>query len=44
MAPEYAGETPLDSDVMAKYVHLIRTLNRYDLAYLHMVEGVTGAA
>ena len=44
MAPEYAGGTPLDSDVMAKYGHLIRTLSRYDLADPQMVEGVTGAA
>lgn len=36
------GNTPLDSDVMATYGHLIRALNRFDLAYLHMVEGITG--
>jgi len=39
-----AGNTPLDSDVMATYGHLIRQLNRFNLAYLHMVEGVTGGA
>lgn len=37
-----AGNTPLDSDVMATYGHLIQKLNRFNLAYLHMVEGVTG--
>lgn len=36
------GNTPLDSDVMATYGHLIRSLNRFGLAYLHFVEGVTG--
>lgn len=36
------GNTPLDSDVMATYGHLIRQLNRFGLAYLHFVEGVTG--
>jgi N-ethylmaleimide reductase len=36
------GNTPLDSDVMATYGYLIRALNRFGLAYLHMVEGVTG--
>ncbi|MDI6028779.1 alkene reductase [Corticibacterium sp. UT-5YL-CI-8] len=39
-----AGNTPLDSDVMATYGHLIRQLNRFNLAYLHTVEGVTGGA
>ncbi|MQB08021.1 alkene reductase [Agrobacterium tumefaciens] len=39
-----AGNTPLDSDVMATYGHLIRQLNRFDIAYLHMVEGVTGGS
>ena len=39
-----AGSTPLDSEVMATYGHLIRQLNRFNLAYLHMVEGVTGGA
>ncbi|MEG3176684.1 alkene reductase [Sphingomonas sp. RB3P16] len=37
-----AGNTPPDSDVMATYGHLIRSLNRFDLAYLHFVEGATG--
>ncbi|GHC55302.1 alkene reductase [Neogemmobacter tilapiae] len=36
------GNTPLDSDVMATYGHLIRALNAFGLAYMHMVEGVTG--
>ncbi|WP_267347057.1 alkene reductase [Sphingomonas sp. GM_Shp_2] len=36
------GDTPLDSDVIATYGHLIRSLNRFGLAYLHFVEGVTG--
>jgi N-ethylmaleimide reductase len=36
------GNTPLDSDVMATYSHLIRSLNGFGLAYLHMVEGITG--
>lgn len=36
------GNTPLDSDVMATYGHLIREINRFGLAYLHFVEGVTG--
>lgn len=38
------GETPLDSDVMGTYGYLIEELNRYQLAYLHFVEGVTGGA
>jgi N-ethylmaleimide reductase len=37
-----AGNTPMDSDVMATYGHLIRSLNRFNLAYLHFVEGATG--
>jgi len=31
-----------DSDPMAVFAHVIKGLNRYDLAYLHMVEGPTG--
>ncbi len=38
------GETPLDSDVMGTYGHLIEELNRFRLAYLHFVEGATGGA
>lgn len=38
------GNTPLDSDVMATYGHLIRELNRFELAYLHVVEGATGGS
>lgn len=37
-----AGNTPMDSNVMATYGHLIRSLNRFGLAYLHFVEGATG--
>lgn len=36
-----AGNTPLDSDVMATYGYLIEQLNAFDLAYLHMIEGST---
>ena len=39
-----AGETPLDSDVMATYGHIIRALSGHKLAYLHMVEGATGGS
>lgn len=36
-----AGNTPLDSSVMTTYGYLIKQLNRFDLAYLHFVEGST---
>lgn len=36
------GNTPLDSNVMATYGYLIEQLNRFNLAYLHFVEGATG--
>lgn len=36
-----AGNTPMDSDVMATYGYLIERLNRFNLAYLHFVEGAT---
>lgn len=36
-----AGNTPLDSDVMATYGYLIERLNPFKLAYLHFVEGAT---
>ncbi|AEF99932.1 alkene reductase [Methylomonas methanica] len=36
-----AGNTPIDSDVMATYGYLIEQLNRFNLAYLHFVEGAT---
>jgi len=36
-----AGNTPLDSTVMETYGYLIRQLNRFNLAYLHVVEGST---
>lgn len=39
-----AGNTPPDSNVMATYGHLIRALNRFDLAYMHFVEGATGGS
>ena len=38
------GNTPLDSNVMATYGHLIRELNGFALAYLHVVEGATGGS
>ncbi|WP_323018318.1 alkene reductase [Castellaniella sp.] len=37
-----AGNTPPDSDVMATYGYLIKQLNRFQLAYMHFVEGATG--
>jgi N-ethylmaleimide reductase len=39
-----AGNTALDSNVMATYGYLIQQLNKYKLAYLHFVEGVTGSS
>jgi N-ethylmaleimide reductase len=39
-----AGNTPMDSDVMATYGHLVRQLNQYKLAYLHFVEGATAGS
>lgn len=36
-----AGNTPMDSTVMETYGYLIRQLNRFNLAYLHFVEGST---
>ena len=36
-----AGNTPLDSDVMATYGYLITQLNQFGLAYMHFVEGST---
>ncbi|WP_150047665.1 alkene reductase [Methylomonas rhizoryzae] len=36
-----AGNTPLDSNVMATYGYLVGQLNAYGLAYLHCVEGST---
>ena len=38
------GNTPLDSDPMATYGHLIQQLNPLKLAYLHFVEGATGGS
>ncbi|MCX2901328.1 alkene reductase [Pseudomonas mandelii] len=39
-----AGNTPPDSDVMATYGYLIEQLNRFNLAYLHFVEGATATS
>jgi N-ethylmaleimide reductase len=39
-----AGNTPPDSNVMATYGYLIRQLNKFNLAYLHFVEGATAAS
>jgi len=39
-----AGNTPPDSNVMATYGYLIQQLNRFDLAYLHFVEGATATS
>lgn len=39
-----AGNTPPDSNVMAMYGYLIRQLNKFNLAYLHFVEGATATS
>lgn len=39
-----AGNTPLDSQVMQTYGHLIVQLNRFELAYMHFVEGATATS
>jgi N-ethylmaleimide reductase len=39
-----AGNTPPDSNVMALHGYLIQQLNRFDLAYLHFVEGATATS
>jgi N-ethylmaleimide reductase len=39
-----AGNTPLDSQVMQIYGHLIDQLNRFQLAYMHFVEGATATS
>jgi N-ethylmaleimide reductase len=39
-----AGNTPPDSNVMGTYGHLIRELNRFNLAYMHFVEGATSGS
>ncbi|RYF58603.1 MAG: alkene reductase [Comamonadaceae bacterium] len=39
-----AGNTPLDSQVMQTYGHLIEQLNRFKLAYMHFVEGATATS
>lgn len=38
------GNTPPDSQVMETYGYLIKQLNKFNLAYLHFVEGKTGAS
>lgn len=43
MTPD-AGNTPPDSNVMAMYGYLIKQLNRFGLAYLHVVEGATATS
>ena len=35
------GGTPLDSDPMGTYGHLVERLNSFNLAYIHCVEGAT---
>lgn len=39
-----AGNTPPDSNVMAMYGYVIQQLNRFELAYLHFVEGATATS
>lgn len=39
-----AGNTPLDSQVMQTYGYLIEQLNRFQLAYMHFVEGATATS
>lgn len=39
-----AGNTPIDSNVMAMYGYLVRQLNKFNLAYLHFVEGATATS
>lgn len=39
-----AGNTPLDSKVMDLYGYLIPELNKFNLAYLHFVEGATATS
>ncbi|MBD8708735.1 alkene reductase [Pseudomonas sp. CFBP 13711] len=39
-----AGNTPPDSNVMALHGYLIQQLNRFNLAYLHFVEGATATS
>lgn len=39
-----AGNTPPDSNVMAMYGYLIQQLNKFNLAYLHFVEGATATS
>ncbi|MCD5997304.1 alkene reductase [Pseudomonas sp. CDFA 602] len=39
-----AGNTPPDSNVMGLHGYLIQQLNRFNLAYLHFVEGATATS
>lgn len=39
-----AGNTPPDSNVMVLYGYLVDALNRFDLAYMHFVEGATATS
>lgn len=39
-----AGNTPPDSNVMAMYGYLIQQLNKFNLAYMHFVEGATATS
>jgi N-ethylmaleimide reductase len=39
-----AGNTPPDSNVMGLYGYLIQQLNKFNLAYLHFVEGATATS
>ncbi len=39
-----AGNTPMDSTPMETYGYLIKQLNRFNLAYLHFVEGATAGS
>lgn len=39
-----AGNTPPDSNVMVTYGYLIKRLNAFQLAYLHIVEGATATS
>ncbi|WCM90856.1 alkene reductase [Acidovorax sp. NCPPB 3576] len=39
-----AGNTPLDSQVMQTYGYVIEQLNRFQLAYMHFVEGATATS
>ncbi|PYE82255.1 alkene reductase [Pseudoroseicyclus aestuarii] len=42
LSPFTPANDGIDSDPMAHYGYVVEELNRYGLAYLHMVEGATG--